>query len=174
MSFNIHAAGSYGFRYTRKKCVDRDIFEAGKIMSKLRSLRPNGSSVAKGVASHMLPSLRSARMAGIGGIAKWQFVHLLNDGVTWLASHNKVHNGWIHVYARRSSTFWADSSGFARFRLHGTILSFDFMRTIMPVLIDTEMNHFGALHELSNAIYAYGQYISDVKIQPRLLIQLNA
>lgn len=177
MSFSIHAAGvgrGGGFVYTRRNCADGDIFEAAAIMSALRSSSPTRVGAAEGVASYTVPSESSARMDGIRGIARMEFIHLLQNGVGMLASCEGARQGWLSVTANQSHIAWPATNRIARYNfLPGVNSACEFMQTMMPVLTGTEMNNYGVLRGLAMALNGYYYNIGTTG-RPMLLVQLNS
>ena len=173
MSFDVHAVGSNGFRFSRNDNPDGDIFEAAAVMSAMRASSPSRVGVAEGVADYFTPSEAGAFRVAVGGVARLEFLHLLDTAVTLLAADVGVRQGWIAVYARESNTLWADTSGFARYGFTpGYSPGTEFIRRVTPALVTVEMNNYGVLRILAEVISRYHTHLRRVSGPPMLQVQL--
>jgi hypothetical protein len=175
MSFNIFASGNPNFEYSRRRCADGDVFEATAVMSALQAASPSFVGAAEAVGDYVLPSVagdvRDSAQAHGGTI--WR--QRLGEGLRMLASNpSAAHGGFVSVsaiqyivgirHASRSRTFY--------FRPGNNDPISDFMYMILPVLTHTDMNNYGVLREMANAVWAYRIEIGSGG-PPMLTIQLD-
>ena len=171
MSFRIHAAGTNGFRYTRDNCLDNNVFQAASIYSALQSGGPTRMGVASGVIDYAQPNASEADGARV--VAGLTFLHLVTQAVDLIAADSNTEGGWIAVSCQTSRTLRSDLSGFARYDFHpNESPGSEFVQRVTPALVSTEMNNYGVLFEMSNALSGY-QGRSNRSDTPMLLIQLT-
>ncbi|MBK7707425.1 MAG: hypothetical protein IPN69_17980 [Acidobacteria bacterium] len=162
MSFNIFAAGSRGFQYTRENYPDDDVFEAASILSALRSGGPTALGVAEGVADYVVPSEGSAILDGVQAVAQITFLHTLCGAVDQLAMCSGANRGWISVAPRQTHALWPDTNRFARYDFSpGREPGAEFMRCILPILEATGMANYGVLMAMSLALSGYRSHIGS-------------
>lgn len=171
MGFRIHAAGSNGFRYTRDDQPDGDIFQAAAIMTALQGLQPSVSSGVQTTIDYYQPNAGEADAARV--VAGITFLQLLSDAVDMLGTCAGAGEGWISVSPRQSHTLWPDTSAFARYEFFpGDSPGAEFIQRITPILVSTNMNNYGVLRAMSNALSLYWGHI-DISDRPMIQIQLS-
>lgn len=176
MSFRIHAAGSNNFRYTRDNCVDDDIFDAAELLSALQDLEQSpgrlvptvGTAISAGVG-YFLPS---ATNNVVRAVAQLESLHTLQTAFASLAV--AANRGFIDTFARQTRRLRIeDVFVSARYNFVGEDYpTTRFMRTILPILRQTEMNNFGVLLQLSRVLSLYSDHIGDSN-NPMLLVNLS-
>ena len=90
MSFDIFAAGSRNFHFTRDNNPDNDIFEAADVASALHSTSPSATGVLEGAIEYGSPS---PYFAGLSAIATIEFLHMLKNAVDFLAMRPGASSG---------------------------------------------------------------------------------
>jgi len=181
MSFNIFAAGTRGFNYTRNNCADGDLFEAAAVMNALRAAGPSPVGVAEGVMDYTLPSAESQARTGIQAHLHTAFLAHLRQAVELLAMCPQAsHGGWIAVSAsrQRMAGLWPAATGFARYDFRPNIdPALEFMTLVLPVLASARMNNWGVLREIDIALRRNHTHIFNARTgscrgQPMIQIQL--
>ncbi len=176
MSFRVFAAGSDHFSYVLDNNPDMDIFEAAKVMSALQAMgggRAPIDAVAKGAWSYILPSKKGASRNLVADIAKYEFLHMLKNAVTFLAMCTGVGEGsWISVAPRQSRLLWTDKMGLACYNFTpGDDPGTEFFRAINPALKATDMSNYGVLRMLAIVLSKYYDHIGSSG-RPMIQIQL--
>jgi hypothetical protein len=142
MSFNIFAAGSGDFHYTKKGFIDADTFEPMKIVSALMKMEPTGLGAANAYIGYKTPGITNL----MSSLATMEFLHNLNNAVSFLAMCTGASDGWISVSTTQTHLLWPDSRGFAQYNFQpGDNPGAEFIKRIGPSLKDTDMNNWGVL-----------------------------
>ncbi len=158
MSFNIFVAGAGHFHYRRQGCIDGSDFEPMKIVSTLMTMEPTVVGAANAYIEHRTPGITDLMET----MATMEFLHLLNDSVSFLAMCSGVSDGWIAVSCSESHMLWPDTRSFARYNFSpGDNPGAEFMRVIGRGLRETSMNHWGVLREMSMVMSRYRDHIGD-------------
>lgn len=179
MSFNIHASGQASggqpFLYTRRRCADGDVFEATAVMSAIQATSPSRLGVAEGVGDYVLPSVAGDVRAGAQAHGATIWRQRLVTAFSMLATNPHVAQGWIGVSAVQSTLGIRRSSAVRRYNFssRGSVSAHAFLQTVMPVLTQTNMNNYGVLREITNAIWAFRNHIGPNGRRPMLSIQLH-
>jgi hypothetical protein len=167
MSFNIFAAGTEGFNYSRNNCADGGLFEAAAVMNALRAAGPTPVGVAEGVVDYYGPSVESEARSGIQAGLRMVFAQRLGQAVVMLAQCSGARQGWIAVSARKSATH-----RYARYNFMPNIdPGLEFMQSIMPALTATDMNNYGVLREMEIALMRYRNLIGAAA-RPMIQVEL--
>jgi hypothetical protein len=100
-----------------------------------------------------------------------QFAHLVRTGVDLLAMHGS--QGEISVYCLQKNWYWADTNSFVTFKIdNSSNPGRDFLKTIGPGLVKTELNNFGVLAQIAIALSKYDQALPS-SASPFLNISLS-
>jgi hypothetical protein len=158
MSFNIFASGSKKFHYKKDGFIDSDTFEPMKIVSTLMNMEPTATGVAGAVIEHKTPGITDV----MGALATLEFLHNLNNAVSFLAMNSNASDGWISVSSTNAHLLWPDTKAFAKYNFQpGDSPGAEFIKLIGPGLKDTDMNNWGVLAGLSIVLAKYSNHISD-------------
>lgn len=176
MGFNIFAAGTSGFNYSRDNCADGDLFEAAAVMNAMREAGPDTMGVVQGVQEYAAPSaddgFRTAIQSNLGLAMR---AHL-GDGVTLLASCGRAsQGGWISVAAERSRALGVlpPATAVARYGFFPNVHpASEFMAQVTPALTATSLNNWGVMLEIDRALRLYYSHIHG-RGQPMIQIQLT-
>jgi hypothetical protein len=174
MGFDIFAAGTGTFHYSRKGCEDGSGFELIKMVSALQSLD------AKSI-NHFNISGKGAEIdiaaPGIAdleiSLAKIEMLHNLSNAVCLLAMNPNASEGWIALNATEINWFSPNKARGATytFSTDGSPAA-DLISAIGPCLTDTNMTNFGVLMQLSVALTKYVNAIDD-STAPKISISLT-
>jgi hypothetical protein len=104
-------------------------------------------------------------------MATMEFLHLLNNAVSFLAMKQQAANGWIFVSARESHLLWPDTGGNGEYKFKGDNPGFDFMKKIGPALKEADMANWGVLRELALCLSKFDHHIGEGR--PCITIQLS-
>jgi hypothetical protein len=170
MGFRIFAAGTRDFHYTRDNCIDDSDIDMVDLMSKLQTMEPSRAGVISTAIDIAQPS------AGILDLmqtmATMEFLHLLNNAVSFLAMKPQASNGWIFVSARESHVLWPDTGGNGEYRFDpGENPGYEFMRAVGPALREADMANWGVLRELALCLTRFDSHIGNGR--PCITIQLS-
>jgi hypothetical protein len=172
MSFNIFAAGSIAFHYSKSNRIDGDTFETMKLLSSFSSARTVVDVVAT-AEKELLPSTGISSVQGYGSVARMTVVRNIEIGLALLRTQRRDQQGAISIHTTQSSLLWTNISRFAQYNFFGaTNPGAEFMRTIIPALEATDMNNWAVLTELSRVIGFYNGHLFG-EDPVRLQIQLS-
>lgn len=170
MGFSIFAAGTRDFHYSRDNCIDDSDIDMVDLMSKFQTMEPTRMGAAATAIDIAQPS------AGIIDLmqtmATMEFLHLLNNAVSFLALKPQASNGWIFVSARESHLLWPDTGGNGEYRFSpGDNPGREFMREIGPALQAADMANWGVLREIALCLSRFDAHIGNGR--PCITIQLS-
>jgi hypothetical protein len=170
MSFRTFAAGGDDFHFERDNCIDQDFFDGIDIIHKLSTMDPSLRGAGEMAAGEVLPSAPSA-VDAIVRLAEIEFLHNLNNAVSFLAMRAGAGNGWISLSTRQSHLLWPDTVTFSRYDFSpGNNPGAEFIRLIVPKLEETDMNNWGVLRMIGGVLAIYDQRSSGT---PMINIQLS-
>lgn len=163
MSFNIFASGATGakkgggrghFHYSKDNCLDQGDFDPPALLAMIPS-SPDASGVAEKIVGSPESHLGAATVAGMAKIAEMEFAHLIRTSVDLLAMHGGS-GGKISVYCLQKKWYWADTNSFVEFNFDtSNNPGRDFLKTIAPGLVKTELNNFGVLAQIAICLSKY-------------------
>lgn len=158
MGFDVFAAGSGKFHYKKKGFVDADTFEPMKIVSALMNMSPSALGAADAYIGYKTPGITDL----MGTMATMEFLHNLNNAVSFLAMCSGASDGWISVSTTQSHLLWPDTKSFGKYNFQpGDSPGAEFMKIIGPGLKETDMNNWGVLAALSLVLAKYSNHIGD-------------
>lgn len=179
MSFNIFVSGVTGnkkgggrghFHYSKDNCLDQSDFDPPALLSIIPS-SPNAAGVAEKIVGSPESHLGAATVSGMSKIAEMQFAHLVRTSVDLLAMHGS--GGKISVYCLQEKLLWADSNSFVTFNIdNSNNPGRDFLKTIGPGLVKTELNNFGVLAQIAIVLSKYDSALPS-SASPFLNISLS-
>ncbi len=170
MGFSIFASGNKNFNYSRDNCLDDSSFKPIELLGKLQSMEPSKVGVVTTGIDVALPS--AGIIDGMKAIATMQFLHLLNNVVSFLAMHPKSREGWIFVSARETHLLWPDTGGNGDYRFKpGNNPGYEFVKKISPALKEADMANWGVLRELVLCLSKYERHVGNSI--PAINIQLS-
>jgi hypothetical protein len=170
MSFRIFASGTGHFQHLVENSIDGDDFDAIKTVSIISHIEPNVTSVAGAAVDQFGPS--ADMKDGMAALATKQFLHLLVDSVSFLATRPNVNK--ISVTTRKKSFIGPDRVKFASYDFQpGDSPGTEFFRAISPSLVATDFNSGGVLLALTIAISKYSEKINNTDAVVMLNIELT-
>jgi hypothetical protein len=162
MSFNIYVSGLTGgitgggrgsFRYSKDNCVDQGDFEPPALLAMVPS-SPTASGVVEKVAGTPESHVTDGVLKAMTKVAEIELAHMVRTGVDMLAMRGN--GGEISVYCVQESWFWGTTNSYVTFKFNGSYEpGRDFLKKISPGLVKTELNNFGVLRQISNALNQY-------------------
>ena len=174
MSFKMFASGTCGYRHPEREHVDFD--DVYRLADVLEILTAPPRTVATGAFAAVEfaadpPMAREHMMNAFGRVAG---LHLLNVQLTaLLAVRSPVH---ISVNARRARRLWVDDSLFVQIDLdtfsHPDPVG-EFLRTVTPILVTTELNTFGVLALMGQIFSEYIDAAEGCQQRHRILMQVS-
>jgi hypothetical protein len=169
MGFRIFAAGTKGFHFVKDHVIDGSEFETIKVVAILQTMELSKLGVVGAVIDHQAPGITDLMVS----LATKEFLHNLNNAVSFLAMKSGASNGWIAVSSTQKNTLWADTVSFAKYDFRpGNSPGAEFIKKIGPGLKETDMNNFGVLMALGIVLSKYSNHISDSDT-PMINIQLS-
>lgn len=158
MSFNVFAAGSGNFHYIKDGFIDGGDFVPMKVVSALMTMEPSALGATNAYIGYKTPGITDLMET----VATQEFLHLLNDAVSFLAMCSGASDGWISVSCTESHTLWADTKTFACYKfLPGDDPGAEFVKLIGPGLQQTSMDNWGVLAALSIVLSKYSNHIGQ-------------
>jgi hypothetical protein len=158
MSFNVFASGSGGFILKKNDFIDGDTFVPMKVVSTLMGMSPTGLGAVGAIISHKTPGITDLMEA----VATREFLHNLNNAVSFLAMCSGASDGWISVSCTKSHLLWPDTKSFAKYSFSpGDNPGAEFVRTIAPGLKETGMDNWGVLAALSIVLARFSNQIGE-------------
>jgi hypothetical protein len=171
MSFRIFAAGSEDFHFIKDDNIDQDSFDTIKTLAILQNMEPTKMGAVGAVAEKVLPSAGITDL--MNSMAAMEFLHNLDNAVSFLAMCSGSSDGWISVSSTKRNYIFPNTSGFFRYNfLPGDSPGSEFIRGITPGLKNTEMNTWGVLFVLANVLSKFYNHIGDSG-RPIINIQLS-
>ena len=174
MGFDIFAAGSGDFHYSRKGCEDGSTFEAMKVITCLqsldvRSLAHAGITGTGAYIDYKAPGITDLMIA----LAEREMLHNLSNAVCLLAMNPNAGDGWIYISATEENTFWANTVRAAKYSFSpGDSPAAEFVSAIKNCLKDTDLTNFGVLQHLSVVLTKFVNHIDD-SMTPMINISLT-
>ena len=158
MSFNVFASGS-GFHYKKDDLIDKDDFDALKVVSTLTTMELSAPGVVNAGIDYKKPDMTDLMET----IATSEILHTLIDGVSLLATCSGASDGWISVSCTRHQLLWPDTKSFGRYNFSrgDDDPGAEFIRAIGPALKATNMNNYGVLAALSIVLAKFSDYIGQ-------------
>ncbi len=157
MSFKIFASGSADFHYVRDNNPDDDVFETASIISALQSSGPSVGGAIQGAADYVIPN---PYMTGVQAMARNEFLHLLQNAVSFLAMHPNSSNGWISGSFVEEHLLWGNTGGVARYDFSpGDNPGLEFFQRMKKSMEDSDMNNYGVLRVLALVIARFERHI---------------
>jgi hypothetical protein len=169
MSFNVFAAGSGHFHYQKDDFIDGSDFVPMKVVSTLMTMDPNPLGAANAAIGYKTPGITDLMET----MATMEFLHTLNDAVSFLAMCSGASDGWISLSCTKTHVLWPDTKSFARYNFQpGDDPGAEFMKIIGAGLKETSMNNWGVLAALSIVLAKYSASIGD-DARPMINIMLD-
>lgn len=166
MTFRIHASGvgSPAFLYTRTSLSEGDLFGASEFAaaraSNIVGARPRGS-LTNGVT----------RVA-TGAYGRLAAAALLEDSLTGLMTNVRP-GSWLVLAARHSHYVTLDEARYLRMGLGRTGEAHQKVNKIAMALTDVDMNYWGIVLEIAQAVAAYRDVTSGPMVQKMIHIQVT-
>jgi hypothetical protein len=109
----------------------------------------------------------------MGGVACYEFLHLLQTSVDLLAMCSSASEGWISVSSTNKHLLWVDTVRFAKYGFSpGTNPGAEFVKAITQSLKDTGLNTWGVLRGLTTVLTKFHSKIGD-STKPAINISLT-
>lgn len=170
MGFSIFAAGTKDFHYSKDDCIDDSDIDMVDLLSKLQGLDGTKMGAFATGVDIVQPSV--GVIDAMKSMATIQFLHLLNNAVSFLAMKQQASNGWIFVAARESHLLWPDTGGNGEYKFKpGNNPGHEFMKKIGPALKEADMANWGVLRELALCLSKFDRHIGEGR--PCITIQLS-
>ncbi|HCA58202.1 MAG TPA: hypothetical protein DEP46_09490 [Blastocatellia bacterium] len=170
MGFSIFAAGTNNFHYAKDDCLDDSDFKVVEVLGKLQAMEPTKmGAVATGID---IAQPSAGIIDAMQAMATMQFLHLLNNAVSFLAMKPKAREGWIFVSARESHLLWPDTGDNGEYKFYpGDNPGHEFMKKIGPALKAADMANWGVLRELVICLSKFERKVGNAV--PAITIQLS-
>jgi hypothetical protein len=172
MSFKIFAVGkiSNGESITvvKDNCPDDDSFDVGVLTSALHLMAGDPAAAIEA----QVPNEGAAYVEAYKGLAKIESAHNLVTAVNYLQLESAAANGKIKVACLEKNLLLPNKSAAADFVFTGNNSGADFMRKLLPVLEETNMNNYGVLMQLWLFISKVARKIGP-NVQPHIVITLD-
>jgi len=140
MSFNVFASGSPNFHYKKDNFIDGSDFVPLKVVSSLMTMDLSKSGAVSTYIGYKQPGITDL----MDTMATMEFLHTLNDAVSFLAMCSGSSDGWIALSCSESHILWPDTKSFARYNFTpGDDPGAEFIKTIGPGLQSTSMDNWG-------------------------------
>jgi len=168
MGFDVFASGE-GFHYQKNGFFDGDDFTPIKVINELMTM-----DVSKaGVITAGIGLVQPDRTDLSESLATREFLHMLNDSVSFLAMCAGSANGRIMVSSSQPHMVWPTTKSFAIYNFQpGDDPGAEFIRMIAPGLKDTGMNTYGVLAALTIVLSKFWDHIGTGGT-PRINISLD-
>lgn len=158
MSFNVFAAGSKNFHYKKDGFIDGGDFVPMKVVSILMTMEPSALGATNAAISYATPGITNL----VEKMATMEFLHNLNNAVSFLAMCSGASDGWISLSCTETHLLWPDTKSFACYNFWpGDNPGAEFVRLIGPGLKQTSMDNWGVLAALSLVLAKYSNHIGS-------------
>jgi hypothetical protein len=169
MSFNVFAAGAPSFHYKKDNFIDGGDFVPLKVVSTLMTMEPSAAGGTSAYIGYKTPGITDLMET----MATMEFLHTLNDAVSFLAMCSGSSDGWISLSCKESHLLWPATVSFARYNfVPGDNPGAEFIKLIGPGLKNTSMDNWGVLAALSIVLAKYYDQI-DSNATPMINIMLD-
>ncbi|HUF02743.1 MAG TPA: hypothetical protein VMM38_01060 [Aridibacter sp.] len=167
---SVSKAAREPFHYSKKNCLSQGDFEPPALLSMVPD-SPNAAGVAKKIVGTPESHVGGATVKGMMKIAEMEFAHLVSTGVTLLAMNGS--GGNISVYCFQKKWYWADANNFETFYYSTSVNpGKDFLKTISPGLVKTELNDFGVLGQIAIVLSEYNRKLPN-GVAPILRMEIS-
>src|SRR5262249_42703449 len=98
----------------------------------------------------------------VEAVATREFLHSLNNAVSYLAMCSGASSGWISVSCTKTHLLWPDTKSIAKYSFSpGDNPGAELVKTISAGLKATDMDNWGVLAALSIALAKYANQLGD-------------
>lgn len=157
MGFSIFARGTSGFVYRESNCPYQDALTMGNALFRANRVNSTSARLTRGA---------------IRAIGRMQALHLLDIGISLLATNRTRRSGYIDINLESERLLWVNDRTHHRISLRSIRSGSDFISELLPILTELDMNNFGVILEIAKAINLYEYEIRGNTI-PRLLISIT-
>ena len=172
MSFDIRVNGATGsgkpFIYMQSNCLEQDDFDLPTVIAILPT-----SPTASGLAEKVNPiaHIGSASVKGMSKAAGMQCARIISMSLDMLVLRGKS-GGNIYVACYQKNMVFADTAANLDFPLlRSGSPGRDFLKKLVPVLKETNLNNWGVLAQIAIAFSKYEQIPKSTP--PRINIEIK-
>ncbi|REJ76195.1 MAG: hypothetical protein DWQ47_11310 [Acidobacteria bacterium] len=159
MSFDIFAAGTPNFHFSRDNNPDDDVFSTAEVLNILSALGPHRNQVGLAIEETLAPD---NFLNALKKLAETEVTHLFNSAAGFLALQKRARQGWIAISTRETHTFWVDTTGFSKYTFSpGSNPGRELFKAIKKDLDNTDMNNWGVLRMIAIVMTLYKNHLKE-------------